>query len=672
MSSSELLQEISAVELCTTYLYRFLTINSVPELVKEAERAFEELLPMEYSGLYLFNEESGKLELLMAHGFNDDERKDAESTAMNRHPGYVFRTGEAIYIPDVGNDPFCITNDSKRSFIVNCRLYEPISNGRKVIGTFGVVSSKKNAFSENDRTLFRFLCTLTGQVYSRLSSEESRRQSELLNKKLSAIATQTSNAVVITDRTGRIEWVNRSFEKMTGYQLEEAQGKIPGRLLQGTSEISEIRTLMREAIRNGKEVNATLTNYTKQGNPYEVNLQISPLFSDSGELLNFISLQQDVTKEVNAVRALNRQKNQLKALLNALPDEMYIINSNGAVEEYYANDLADMHVHQPDIVGKQIMDQKQWTSFKELPGLIRDTLLGKPLKSFEYIMEGEENRRTFEIRFAKLDEARVVMIIRNITERILLQEERDEQIKATEEAIKIVSEQNLQLLNFSYIISHNIRSHSSNISGLIDLIVENKDKNLEGQFIQSLKKSSINLDETLRYLSDLLVIRSKQNIQEDEIHLKSLCNKIEGSLSLEVETTRTRIENNIDEHLVVHADRAYLESILMNLISNAIKYRRSNVNPRVILSSDCRNDSIIIQVKDNGLGIDLIANKDKIFGMFKTFHENKNARGIGLFITKNQVEALGGRIEVRSKPGQGTTFRIIFPSRKENRSNVTL
>ena len=127
-------QEISSIELCTKFLNRFLSISSVDDLIKETEIAFEELLPMEYSGLYLFNEKKQKLELKMAHGFSLQERLEAEKTAHHRHPGYVFRTGESIDVPDVDSDKDNLTYDSKRSFEVKCRLYKPIYSGNKIIG----------------------------------------------------------------------------------------------------------------------------------------------------------------------------------------------------------------------------------------------------------------------------------------------------------------------------------------------------------------------------------------------------------------------------------------------------------------------------------------------------------------------------------------------------------
>jgi signal transduction histidine kinase len=95
-------------------------------------------------------------------------------------------------------------------------------------------------------------------------------------------------------------------------------------------------------------------------------------------------------------------------------------------------------------------------------------------------------------------------------------------------------------------------------------------------------------------------------------------------------------------------------------MSNAIKYRHPDRTPHIIAKSFFKGENKMFTVQDNGLGIDLTRHRDKVFGMYKTFHQHPDARGIGLFITKNQIEALGGTITVASEPGQGTTFTIQF------------
>ena len=105
---------------------------------------------------------------------------------------------------------------------------------------------------------------------------------------------------------------------------------------------------------------------------------------------------------------------------------------------------------------------------------------------------------------------------------------------------------------------------------------------------------------------------------------------------------------------------AYLDSVLMNFITNAVKYKDPERDPIVKLSLEQCDNYTVLSITDNGLGIDLERYGEKLFGMYKTFHDNPDARGIGLYITKNQVEAMNGKITVSSNPGKGTTFNIHF------------
>ena len=99
---------------------------------------------------------------------------------------------------------------------------------------------------------------------------------------------------------------------------------------------------------------------------------------------------------------------------------------------------------------------------------------------------------------------------------------------------------------------------------------------------------------------------------------------------------------------------------MLNFLTNGIKYRATERESYIKIKSEKLNHYIVLLIEDNGLGIDLKRHGNKLFGMYKTFHGNPDSRGIGLFITKNQVEALGGRIDVDSTVGIGTTFKIFF------------
>ena len=103
-----------------------------------------------------------------------------------------------------------------------------------------------------------------------------------------------------------------------------------------------------------------------------------------------------------------------------------------------------------------------------------------------------------------------------------------------------------------------------------------------------------------------------------------------------------------------------MDSLLFNFISNALKYKRDHIIPEITLSAEQSDKFIKIEIEDNGLGINLDLHKDKIFGLYKTFHNHKEAKGLGLYITKNQIEAMHGKVKVKSKINKGTIFSIYL------------
>ncbi len=121
-----------------------------------------------------------------------------------------------------------------------------------------------------------------------------------------------------------------------------------------------------------------------------------------------------------------------------------------------------------------------------------------------------------------------------------------------------------------------------------------------------------------------------------------------------------QIKNLVTDNVKVVAVEAYLDSIILNLLTNAIKYRDANKQSEVVLSTYVQDDFIVLSVKDNGLGLDMNKYGDKMFSLYQTFHNNKKARGLGLFITKSQVESIGGKIEFKSQVNIGSQFLVYF------------
>ena len=166
--------------------------------------------------------------------------------------------------------------------------------------------------------------------------------------------------------------------------------------------------------------------------------------------------------------------------------------------------------------------------------------------------------------------------------------------------------------------------------------------------------------ETLDNLNEVVAISTNVNLEKKPIVLNEKIAAAELNLSAFLKKNNARVINEVEDDVQIKVIPAYIDSILMNFITNAVKYRDPSRDPVIRLSVTKNDKYTILSIEDNGLGIDMKKYGDKLFGMYKTFHHNSDARGIGLYITKNQIEAMNGKVMVSSEVGKGTTFNIYF------------
>jgi signal transduction histidine kinase len=199
--------------------------------------------------------------------------------------------------------------------------------------------------------------------------------------------------------------------------------------------------------------------------------------------------------------------------------------------------------------------------------------------------------------------------------------------------LEITEKQNKSLQNFAYIVSHNIRSHSANISGLSD-IIHNENTNKVSEL---LVQSSHKLSETINNLNSIITMQNASDKNFHSINLREQITKTIDAVNHFVILQNASIKNLVSDQTLIDGIPSYIESILLNLITNAIKYKKENESVEITISSSDSEDYTILSIKDNGRGIDLNKYKNSIFGLYKTFHGNKDANGMGLFIVKNHL-----------------------------------
>lgn len=243
-------------------------------------------------------------------------------------------------------------------------------------------------------------------------------------------------------------------------------------------------------------------------------------------------------------------------------------------------------------------------------------------------------------------------------------EEIENEIKI-ENALTIATKQNNKLKNFAHIVTHNLKQYSGNFESLLEFYSEAENDKEKEELINHLKEVSSSLNKTIQNLNQIVSVQSKKNNHLEKLYVSEFINNTLKLLDVVISENKATILNKIDPKLYIYYNSAYLESIVQNLVSNAIKYKHPDRHPMVIITSRFKDENIIFKFSDNGQGIDLNKYGDSIFELYKTFHHNEDAEGVGLYLIKNQIESFGGRINIESEVNVGTTFLITVPNNKK-------
>jgi PAS domain S-box-containing protein len=390
------------------------------------------------------------------------------------------------------------------------------------------------------------------------------------------------------------------------------------------------------------------------------------LKDEDGKVIRMIGAIQDVTKQ-------KKEEQRLKLL------ETVITHAKDSIVITEAN-LIDGKM--PRIVYIN-------PAFSTISGYLPDEIIGKSVEIFmgpnsdlnahqkliNAIKNNEEcqietlsykkNKETYLVRFNMLpiydldgELSHWVSIQRDVTE------EKKQEVEK-EQLIKELTKNNKDLKQFSYITSHNLRAPLSNLTGLLNLIedipIENKELK---EIIDGFNKSTQLLNETINDLVKVIIIKDNHSVVKESLMLKDLFEDVFGQLDFLIGLNKPIILFDFEQVSYINTNKSYIESILLNLLTNSIKYKSENRRLKINISAQQIGDIVVLIFKDNGIGIDLEKNKNKIFGLYQRFHDHPDSKGLGLYLVKSQVETMGGTISVESKVNIGTTFTLTFKNKQ--------
>lgn len=506
----------------------------------------------------------------------------------------------------------------------------------------------------------------TDDITERKKIEQSLLENHTL---LETILESIDIGIVACDQHGNLTLFNNTTKQWHGLPIANIPpAEFPNYYglyrLDGTTKLSTEEIPLIRTLQSGNIHNVEIIIAPNDGPSHIVSISGAQLKGPNGELFGAVVAMHDITERKKALEKLQISEEAFRGNFENAAIGMALLDIDGKW----------LKINQTlcQIIGYSEEELYQLT-FQEIT---HPDDLKADLDLVQELIDGKRSHYQMEKRYIH-KKGHIVHIIlaaslvRNQSNQplyfisqiidITQQKNAEQEIKAL---LDVTKDQNERLKNFAHIVSHNLRSHSGNISMMMDILLEENPELSENEYLNLLKSASKNLGETIAHLNEVVLMNTAVI---DNLKGVSLYNAIQNAIqnvSALARESKVTIENNINTDEKVLAIPAYLDSIMLNFLTNAIKYSSDERDSYIKLSTIIEKDYLILKIEDNGLGIDLKRHGAKLFGLYKTFHYHKDARGVGLFITKNQIEAMGGKVEVSSEVDKGTTFSIYLKYEK--------
>ncbi|EPR69578.1 PAS domain S-box protein [Cyclobacterium qasimii] len=435
-----------------------------------------------------------------------------------------------------------------------------------------------------------------------------------------------------------------------------------------------------EAIEKGIPFDLELELVTAKGNTVWVR-SIGQSAFVNGKCQRVYGIFQDISSIKNAEIDLNRANEELKVILNS--DSVSIIgtDTSGLITHFNCGAEKMLQYSGSEMIGKESPASIHVSEEVAKLGEELSTQLGQQITGFDIFVECAKNKafNTREWTYIRKDGSKLIVLLvitplknpqgeiygflgigTDISERV----ESQQKLKEAKESLEVLTEkltsQNTQLANFAHIASHNLRAPVSNLNALLQFYTSSEDAEMKNAIMSNFEKVSQHLTTTLDTLVDTLKIQDEGSKNMEIMHFEDILDKTKEILVAHIMESKVKITADFSKAPKITFNRVFLESIFLNLVGNAIKYRSPERLPTIEILTEISFNRLVLTITDNGLGIDLKKHSKNLFGLHKTFHKHAEAKGIGLFLTKNHVEAMGGAITVRSEVGKGTTFIVKF------------
>lgn len=470
----------------------------------------------------------------------------------------------------------------------------------------------------------------------------------------------SSSAIILISAEGKFIYQSPVVEKIVGYPIEEESHTNVFQFIHPDERENFGKTFQNLLKEPGGRVTGEFRFLHHDGHYVWLEGSVTNLLHEKS-VSALIANYQDVTERKNTQAKLENSEANLHTIFDnadtgyiLMDANLNMVSFNKPAEKFSKEDLNRTLIEGTNAIDYFPEERKAFMKKKMM-----DALSGKTLNHEIKYPQSDGSNRWYFMRFYPVHNTEkkvfgVVLALTDVTERKMSELQRQ---KITHDLLQ----RNKAQEQFTYIVSHNLRSPVANIMGVTKLLQENDlTEDEKDLMMQGLVSSAKKLDEVITDLNQILQVKRDVRENKEIIKFTEIVKDVELTIGEWIKKEEVKISTDFSEVNEMLTLKSYMNSIFYNLISNSVKYRRLGIPAIIEIKSSIKNGNIQLTFKDNGMGIDLEKKGDQVFGLYKRFHTFVEGRGMGLYMVKTQVETLGGKIGLNSKVNEGTEFIIDF------------
>ena len=442
------------------------------------------------------------------------------------------------------------------------------------------------------------------------------------------------------------------------------------------------------------KIQKAVSNAIEEGIPYDVEVELITAKGNcrwaraigqadmvDGQCVRLYGVFHNINDIKVTENALNKANEELTAIFNVGPISIIGTDMNGLITHFNKGAENLLQYSATEMIGKKTPEIIHLSEEVERHGKELSKLFGKTISGFDVFVEHarRDSYESMEWTYVRKDGSHFPVqlittaikdkngeihgflgVATDISERVHNRKKLIETKENLEALTSKLKNQNRQLADFAHITSHNLRSPVGNLITLSRFYKEAKSEQERSELFDKFEIVIDHLSTTLNTMVEVIRTTDDSSKTTQELSFQNTLLKTQEIISSQITQSGAKIKSDFTKAPTVVYNDIYLDSIFLNLISNAIKYKSEDRIPEIYLESKIENGKTTLSVSDNGLGINMEKHGHKLFGLNKVFHSHPEAKGVGLYMTKVQIEAMGGSISASSEVGAGTTFTITF------------